>query len=368
MKISTVLLMCVFLQASAVEIYSQKAKVTIDAERTTLSDVLEEVERQTDYLFFYNKKNINASKRVSVRVKDKPVSEVLDGMLDENIAYTMVNDHIILSKKDDRDMAVILQQTRRITGTVTDTSDEPLIGANVIEKGATANGTVTDAEGNFSLTVAENSVLQISYVGYMTQEVSASLGGGGSPITIRLIENTQALDEVIVVGFGTQKKVNLTGSVSVADAKVFKERPVATASQALQGMVPGLLVTQFEGGPSYNPVIQIRGTGTIGKGSSAGVLVLIDGMEGDINAINPQDIESVSVLKDAAASSIYGSRAPFGVMLITTKRGKLGKPTLNYNNSFRWNTPVHVPEPVDSYTLALYLNDVSRNSNRSNLI
>jgi TonB-linked SusC/RagA family outer membrane protein len=254
---------------------------------------------------------------------------------------------------------------KRITGTVIDAAGEPVIGANIVEKG-TANGNITDSDGKFAMEVAgNNSVLVVSFIGYVTQEIAV---GNRTAFNITLQENTSLLEEVVVVGFGTQKKVNLTGSVSVADAKVFKERPVATASQALQGMVPGLLVTQFEGGPSYDPVIQIRGTGTVGKGSSAGALVLIDGMEGDINTINPQDIESVSVLKDAAASSIYGSRAPFGVMLITTKKGKAGKTSVNYNNSFRWNTPVHLPEPVDSYTLALYLNDVSRNSNRTNLI
>jgi TonB-linked SusC/RagA family outer membrane protein len=259
-----------------------------------------------------------------------------------------------------------MQQSKtRVAGTVVDRTGEPVIGANIVEKGDAANGTITDADGKFSLQVNAGATLTVSYIGYVAQEVAV---GSRTQLQITLQEDTQALDEVVVVGFGTQKKVNLTGSVSVADAKVFKERPVATASQALQGMVPGLLVTQFEGGPSYNPTIQIRGMGTVGKGSSAGVLVLIDGMEGDINTINPQDIESVSVLKDAAASSIYGSRAPFGVMLITTKRGKTGKPTLNYNNSFRWNTPVHLPEPVDSYTFALYLNDVSKNSSRSNLI
>jgi hypothetical protein len=179
MKLTIVLLMFVFLHVGAVEVHSQGARVTIDANQATLSDVLDEMERQTEYLFFYNKKNVNANKRVNVKVKDTPVSEVLDSTLDGDVAYTMVNDHIILSRKESKGISSILQQTKRITGTVTDSSGEAVIGANVKEKGTT-NGTVTDADGNFSLTVAENAVLQVSYIGYITQEVSVlSAWGGG---------------------------------------------------------------------------------------------------------------------------------------------------------------------------------------------
>jgi hypothetical protein len=178
MKLSTVLLMFVFLQARAVEVYSQGARVTIDAEQATLSEVLDEMERQTEYLFFYNKKNVNANKRVKVKVKDTPVSEVLDKTLDEDVAYMMVNDHIILSRKEDRGLVSVLQQTKRVTGTVKDAGGETVIGANVMEKG-TANGTVTDVDGNFSLNVAENAVLQISFIGYITQEISVLQAGGG---------------------------------------------------------------------------------------------------------------------------------------------------------------------------------------------
>ena len=358
-------------QAMGTNSYSQTAVINLHMNNATVEDVINDIEEQSEFRFLYNKKIVNVESKVSIKARNESITAVLDNLFrDADISYAISDRQIVLNKRAVflAALPAIAQQTgKRITGTVTDRSGDPIAGANVMEKGL-SNGTSTEADGNFALTVKEDAVLQVSYVGYITQEINVSSVTGREPLIIRLPEDTQMLEEVIVVGFGTQKKVNLTGSVSVADAKVFRERPVASASQALQGMVPGLLITQFEGGPSYDPVIQIRGIGTVGKGSSAGVLVLIDGMEGDINTINPQDIESVSVLKDAAASSIYGSRAPFGVMLVTTKKGKLGKPTLNYNNSFRWNTPVHLPEPVDSYTLALYLNDVSRNSNRSNLI
>lgn len=161
------------------------------------------------------------------------------------------------------------------------------------------------------------------------------------------------LEEVVVVGFGTQKKVNLTGSVGIATAKELESRPVSSATQALQGLVPGLKITTSSGALDQNMDISVRGTGTIGS-SSGSPLILIDGMEGDINTVNPQDIENISVLKDAAASSIYGSRAPFGVILITTKKGKAGKATINYNNSFRIASPIGLPESMDSYTLLFY--------------
>ncbi|MDR2775650.1 MAG: carboxypeptidase-like regulatory domain-containing protein [Tannerella sp.] len=179
MKLTVILLMFVFLHAGAVEVYSQVARVTIDAEQATLSEILDEMERQTDYLFFYNKKNVNASKHVKVKVKDTPVSDVLDKTLDEDVAYTMVNDHIILSRKNDNSMNAVFQQAKRITGTVKDINGDAVIGANIKEIG-TSNGTITDTDGNFSLNTADNAVLQVSYIGYITQEISlSSISGGG---------------------------------------------------------------------------------------------------------------------------------------------------------------------------------------------
>ncbi len=247
----------------------------------------------------------------------------------------------------------ISQQSGKITGIVED-SFGPVAGASVVVKGTT-NGNITDMNGQFMLEGVKNGdIIQVSYIGYVTKEITFT---GQTTLKISLEEDTQNLDEVVVVGFGTQKKVNLTGSVGTVDSKVLESRPVQNAVQALQGLVPGLQISTTGGALDKKMDMNIRGTGTIGEGSSGGPLVLIDGMEGDINAINPQDIENISVLKDAAASSIYGSRAPFGVVLITTKSGKTGKLSVNYNNNFRWSDPVKMPKQMDSFTFATYYND-----------
>ena len=200
--------------------------------------------------------------------------------------------------------------TINVKGVVNDATG-PVIGASIIEKGKTTNGTITDMDGNFSLNVPSDATLVISFIGYTTLEIPVA---GKTSMTVSLKEDTEMLDEVVVVGFGTQKKVNLTGSVGLATAKDLESRPVTNATQALQGLVPGLQISSSSGALDKSASINIRGNGTIGKGSSGSPLVLIDGMEGDLDLVNPQDIENVSVLKDAAASSIYGSRAPFGVI------------------------------------------------------
>lgn len=248
-------------------------------------------------------------------------------------------------------------QNRRVQGNVSDENGDPLIGVSVMVKNDNI-GTITDIDGNFTFNVPDNSVLIVSYIGYATQEISV---GTREQINIIMKEDAKALDEVVVVGFGSQKKVNLTGAVSTVDSKAFENRAVANVSQALQGVMPGLNITQSKGFLDESPSINIRGVGTIGEGSDASPLVLIDGIEGDINRLNPQDIETVSVLKDAAASSIYGSRAPFGVILITTKKGKEGKLSATYSNSFRWQKPINMPETVDSYTFATYFNETATN-------
>lgn len=175
------------------------------------------------------------------------------------------------------------------------------------------------------------------------------------------------MDEVVVVALGTQKKVNVTGVVSTVGAKEISAHPVNSTIEALQGMVPGMNISTSDGGGSLgsDKKFNIRGVGTIGAGSTVELLVLIDGMEGDMNAINPQDIENISVLKDAAASSIYGSRVPSGVILITTKKGKSGKAVVNYNNNFRFVSPLNMPKMADSYNFALAINDQLTNGGQT---
>lgn len=247
------------------------------------------------------------------------------------------------------------QQAGTCKGIVKDVTGETVIGASLRVKGTT-NGTITGLDGDFTLGDVKNGdVIVISFVGYITQEVVWK----GIPINVILKEDSQTLDEVVVVAFGVQKKVNVTGAVSSVDAKEITARPVNSAIDALQGVVPGMSFSTGKDGGSLtsNKSFSIRGTGTIGAGSKVEPLVLIDGMEGDINTINPQDIENISVLKDAAASSIYGSRAPGGVVLVTTKRGKAGKTVINYNNNFRFLSPMRMPQMANSYETALYFND-----------
>jgi TonB-linked SusC/RagA family outer membrane protein len=251
-------------------------------------------------------------------------------------------------------LLALAQQNVTVTGTVTDGSDAPLPGVNVTIKG-TATGVATDANGKYSITVpGRDAALVFSFVGFATQEITV---GDRTQLQITLQEDLKQLGEVVVVGFGTQKKANLTGAVGTVSSKVLESRPVQNAVQALQGLSPGLNISQSSGQLDAAPSINIRGVTTIGDGSYGGPLILIDGMEGNLHNINPQDIETVSILKDAAASSIYGSRAPFGVLLVTTKKGKTGKATVNYNNSFRYSTPVIIPQIKDSYSFALYFND-----------
>lgn len=257
--------------------------------------------------------------------------------------------------------AFVAQQNSVCKGVVKDEAGETIIGASVVVKGTT-NGTITGLDGDFTLNnVQKGDVIEVSYIGYKTQEAVWD----GTSLNVTLKTDTQTLDEVVVVGFGTQKKVNLTGSVSTVGADELQSRPVSNVSQALQGLVPGMNFdygTKGNGGALNNEMgISIRGTGTIGEGSSASPLILIDGMEGNMNMLNPNDIESISVLKDAAASSIYGSRAPYGVVLITTKKGKAGRVNINYNNSFRWSQAINMPDVADSYNFATYFNKMQLN-------
>lgn len=248
----------------------------------------------------------------------------------------------------------------------------PVIGASIVEKGNTGNGTITDIDGNFSLNVSSNSTLIVSFVGYKAQEIPVA---GKTFFTIDLKEDNEMLEEVVVVGFATQKKVNLTGSVGTATAKDIEARPVANAVQALQGVIPGLNISNSGNGGELNATksIDVRGTGTVGKDasgnafSSGSPLILIDGMEGDLNSINPQDIESISVLKDAAASSIYGSRAPFGVVLVTTKSGKSGRAQINYNMNMRYSTPIKMPDMANSYEFVNLFDDAEYNGSGKHL-
>ncbi|MEG2067610.1 MAG: TonB-dependent receptor [Tannerellaceae bacterium] len=256
-------------------------------------------------------------------------------------------------------LTVAQQSERTIKGVVKDATGETIVGANVSVVGTTI-GTITDMDGAFSLKVPAGATLKFSFIGYKDASIKIN---NQQTLNVVLKDDSQALDEVVVVGFGSQKRVNLTGAVSTVKAEALEARPVTNVGQALQGVVPGLNFSVPMGGGELdnNMKFNIRGIGSIGAGSKSEPLVLIDGMEGNMNALNPQDIETISVLKDAAASSIYGSRAPFGVILITTKSGKAGKVSINYNNNVRFSDPTKVPDMMDSYTFAQYFNAASSN-------
>ncbi len=248
----------------------------------------------------------------------------------------------------------IVQQGSVCRGVVKDATGETIIGASIVVEG-TKNATVTDIDGKFELpNVSKGSTIVISYVGYESKKIVWN----GRSLDVTLKDDTQLLDDVVVVGYGTQKKVNVTGAVSMVDSEVFKSRPVQNVTQALQGQIPGLTMSVGNtGGELGNEMsISIRGAGTVGSGSSATPLVLIDGMEGDMNALNPNDIESVSVLKDASASSIYGARGAFGVILVTTKSGQAGKTRVNYTGDVRFSSPTRLPDMANSIDFANYFN------------
>ncbi|MEG2760079.1 MAG: SusC/RagA family TonB-linked outer membrane protein, partial [Mucinivorans sp.] len=254
----------------------------------------------------------------------------------------------------DQSMNAQSNAAKAITFVVKDAKGQPVIGAMAKVKGTT-NAKLVNADGSVTIQAKVGDVIQISFMGFKTLEVPVT---SQTNYTATLLEDAIALDEVVVVGFGSQKKVTLTGSVSVVKAEDLKNRPVVNITQALQGMVPGLNISPGGRGGSLDAGmnINIRGGGTIGAGSNSSPLVIIDGMEGDLNSLNPKDIETMSILKDASSSAIYGSRAPFGVILITTKSGKTGRVNVTYSDNFRWSTPMGIPTMMDSETFAEYIN------------
>ena len=234
-----------------------------------------------------------------------------------------------------------------VSGRVLDEQGFPVIGAGVIVKGSTL-GTATDIEGRYTLSVPSNATLLVQSIGYRTAEIPV---GGRSRIDVTLSSDSTLLEETVVVGYGTQKKANLTGAVDQVGEETFDGRPNANLAQMLQGRVANLNLKFTDGRPNSSPSFNIRGRTSIGQGGSA--LVLIDGVEGNASLLNPNDIESVSVLKDAASSAIYGSRAPYGVVLITTKNAKKGTATVSYQANFSFETPTAMPDVVsDGYTWA----------------
>jgi len=285
----------------------------------SILSIIKQVEQTSQYKFFYNDNTVDVNNEVDVNVRNASIGTLLNDVFKStDISYSIEGKKVLLVTKE-RNKSNVNKGRKNVSGLVLDEKNEPIIGASVLVKGTT-NGTITDVDGKFILSeVPNNSTLVISYVGYVTKNIAV---GSKSSLKIDLLEDTKTLDEVVVVGYGTQRKVNLTGSVSTVKGEDMVKRSVSQTSQALQGLAPGLYVQQDAGNPGATVNLNIRGIGTLGNSSP---LVLIDGVDGDLNNVNSNDIESISVLKDAASASIYGSRAANGVILITTKRGNSDK-------------------------------------------
>jgi len=344
MKLTAILLfiVCVTFGNS----FSQ-VRLTVRFDKTDIRDVLQTIEEKTDYIFLYKDKIFDFSKKISGNFNEAKFEDVLNNFCDQtNISYEIRDRQIILKEKEVIPLPAEQQpQKKSISGKVTDSSGGSLPGVSIVIKGTT-NGIITDTNGEFSLSgIPANATLVFSFVGLQTEEVAIE---GKTTINVTLNEDAVNIEEVVAVGYGTQKKVNLTGSVSSIKGEILENRPIAAVGSGLQGLLPGVTITSSSGQPGSPGVsIIVRGINTIN--SQTNPLILIDGVAGgDINLVNPDDIESVSVLKDAASSAIYGARAANGVILITTKKGKSeGKAAFSYSGYYGIQTPVSLPELVN---------------------
>lgn len=362
MRLSTLGLFACAFASYAADMDAQTAKVNITNSRMTIGAFIEQVEKETGYMFVYNKRDVDANRTVSLESGSKSVADCLNRVFDgSGIKYVFDDDYIVLTKRGEKQILSVSQQVgKTVAGMIVDETGLPIIGANVVERGTT-NGTVTDIDGKFSINVSsEDAILIISYIGYIEQQFSV---GTQKKWPLVLKEDSQSLDEVVVVGYGTQRKGNIATAVTTVKAETLRNRPVQTVGEALQGQVPGLMVTG-KGAPGESPSLQLRGSSVLNTNNSTAPLVLVDGVPADFNFLNPEDIESINVLKDAASSAIYGSRAANGVLLITTKRGKEGKPTFRYNGSVGVNTPMHMPKTVSSGQYARIMNEAVANMNQ----
>lgn len=356
MKITFIILITTTFSLFATGTYSQTAKVSLHLNQVSIKQALKEIEKSSEFYFLYNDNLVNVDKIIDIEADDQQISKILGQIFDDSeIKYEVYDRQIVISPVN---MPLPQEAKRTISGKVTDQSGGSLPGVSVAVKGTTM-GIITDAQGKYSLSnVPENAVLIFSFIGLKSQEVGVS---NKSTLNIGMQEETVGVDEVVVIGYGTQKKSNLTAAVTQVSSEVLQNRPVKTVNEALDGYVAGLNVSNANGAPESNASLNIRGfTGFNSKGSP---LILVDGVERVLADVNPSDVESISVLKDAAASAIYGSRAPFGVMLITTKSGKKGdKIKVNYSGNYQIGTPIGLPEWTDSWEFAEKINEKQRNS------
>ncbi|MDD3319845.1 MAG: TonB-dependent receptor [Paludibacter sp.] len=328
-------------------ISAQEKKITIKQTNKQLSEILNEIESKSGYSFLVRSSDLNLKQIVSIDAKNLIITEILSILFkNKGINYEINGKNVsIYIPQKSIDKSDLQKESKNVFGTVTDEKGVPIIGASIIINGTT-KGTITDVNGTFSLEVQSDSKIKISYIGYLSKEVAIN---NQDRLTITLIEDTKALEEVVVIGYGSMKKIDLTGAVTSANINAFKESPNVSIMQSLQGSVPGLNIGQVnEAGE--NPSFTIRGQNTFNAGNT-GPLIVVDGIiyKGGMNDLNPSDVKSVDILKDASSASIYGSRAANGVILITTLSGeaKAGKPVITYSTSYSTQDPVNILRPLN---------------------
>ena len=322
-KTIMVLILCFVMQIST-KAFSQSSEISLDLKNVSIEQVINQIESNTVYRFLYNKQLVNVSAKVSISVKNQTITKVLDQIFKETeIAYNINGKQIVLTKSDKKSA---IPGVKKISGIVTDQSGAAVIGASILQKGK-SNGTITDSNGNYSISdIPDNATLQFSYIGMKKQEIKVS---GKTTINVSLAEDAVGLAEVVAIGYGVVKKKLVTGATLNMSGDDIQKLNTVSPLTAMQSQSPGVSITQNSGKPGSDFKINIRGLGTIGNASP---LVIIDNVVGgDMNMLNPGDIESIDVLKDAASAAIYGARAANGVILIKTKQGKKGKPSVSYD-------------------------------------
>ena len=338
MKLTLFILITSVLSSLATGSYSQNTRVTLDLKSVTVKDVLKAIESSSEFFFVYNNELINVDRKIDLNVKNEMIGDVLSKIFDgRNVEVTVLDRKIVLAPT----YMSSQQPAKKITGKVTDQSGVPIPGASVVLKGTTT-GVITDVTGNFSInSIPENTILQFSFVGMKSQEINV---GNKGTINVAMEEETIALDEVVAIGYGTVKTVNLTGSVASVSSNELLKRPVSNVQNLLQGKVSGLDIIQNTGRPGFDEAsMTIRGIGTFSSAGSS-PMVIIDGVQGELSTLNVNDIESLSVLKDAASAAIYGARASNGVILVTTKKGTEQKPTIEYDGNFQLQQATVLPQ------------------------
>ncbi|MFV0269305.1 MAG: SusC/RagA family TonB-linked outer membrane protein, partial [Draconibacterium sp.] len=320
----------------------ERMKLDLETRSCTLKEFFDEVEQNSTFRFFYIEKEIDENSRVTINPGKENFKETLQDIANQQmLQFKVINEVIVVKDAKEEKPAVIEQEVKTIKGKITDSSGQPLPGASIVIKG-TSVGVTSDFDGNYTIDVpVDVKVLFFSFIGMRTQEIEI---GTQLNLNVLLVEESSELEEVIVVGYGTQKKVNLTGAVEAVGSEAFENRSTSNTTQALQGVIPNLNISLEDGKPTRSASYNVRGKTSIGQGGSA--LVLIDGVEGNPSLLNPNDIESVSVLKDAASAAIYGARGSFGVVLITTKKPQKGKTKINYTGNYSIQSLAQKPEFV----------------------